>query len=119
MQRCATRASPMVLRATKAKPKKKVAKFRKKVGGGIWPSNGPSPAGTDGPQKRRGRRVDKVQLAQLYSELYYKIPRPVTVAGLKKTFSDKELRVLMKHNGMLINDYDESSHSYSEKTKQA
>ena len=41
------------------------------------------------------------------------------MAALKKSFSDKELRVLMKHNGMLINDYDNSTHSYSEKTKQA
>jgi hypothetical protein len=72
-----------------------------------------------GVQKRRGRRVDKQALSQLYADLYHKMPKPVTVIGLKKNFSDKELRVLMKHNGMLINDYDPRSQSYSEKTKQA
>ena len=63
----------MVSRNTKAKPKKKT-KSRKKGGGG----GGSSPVGADGVQKRRGRRVDKQALAQLYSDLYYKMPRPVT-----------------------------------------
>ena len=69
--------------------------------------------------KKRGRRVDKAMLAELYAMLYARMARPVTEASLSKEFSDKELRVLMKHNGMLINDYDQRTGSYSEKTKVA
>jgi hypothetical protein len=56
-------------------------------------------------------------LAELYAMLYARIPQPVTEAGLSEEFSDKELRVLMKHNGMLINDYDQRSGRYNEKPK--
>ena len=38
--------------------------------------------------------------AELYAMLYARMPRPVTESGLSKEFSDKELRVLMKHNGI-------------------
>ena len=69
--------------------------------------------------QKRGRRVDKAMLADLYAKLYVRMARPVTEASLSKEFSDKELRVLMKHNGMLINDYDQRTGSYSEKTKVA
>jgi hypothetical protein len=63
--------------------------------------------------------VDKQMLAELYAILYNRIPRPINEATLAKEFSDKELRVLMKHNGMLINDYNPNSSSYNEKTKTA
>eukprot|EP01052_Picozoa_sp_SAG31_P024580 SAG31_NODE_2101_length_6445_cov_16.552159_2_plen_391_part_00 len=69
--------------------------------------------------RKRAKRVNKQQLRQIYADLYYKIPRPMTVVGLKETFADKELRILMKHNGMLINDFDEHTGTYTEKTKQA
>ena len=66
-------------------------------------------AGGKGTNKRRGRRVDKIMLAELYAILYHRVPQPIQEATLSKEFSDKELRVLMKHNGMLINDYDQKT----------
>ena len=69
--------------------------------------------------QKRGRRVDKAMLVDLYAKLYARMARPVTEASLSKEFSNKELRVLMKHNGMLINDYDQRIGAYSEKTKTA
>jgi hypothetical protein len=72
----------------------------------------PAPA-----KKKRGRRVDKAELAELYAALHARMPQPVTQAGLSKEFSDRELRVLMKHNGMHINDYDQRTDSFNEKTK--
>ncbi len=86
-------------------------------GGGAGGGGGGGGKAAAGNQKRRGRRVDKAMLAELYAMLYARMPQPVTEAGLSKEFSDKELRVLMKHNGMLINDYDQRSGSYNEKTK--
>ena len=81
------------------------------------PVSSPSASTKNPSNKRRGRRVDKQMLAELYAILYTRIPRPIQEATLSKEFSDKELRVLMKHNGMLINDYDQKSGSYQEKTK--
>ena len=68
-------------------------------------------------RKKRARRADKATQAELYAALHARMPRPVTEEALLKEFSDKELRVLMTHNGMLINDYDQRTGSYKEKTK--
>ena len=54
-----------------------------------------------------------------YATLHARMAQPVTEASLAIEFNDKELRVLMKHNGMLINDRDQHTGRYSEKTKAA
>jgi len=44
--------------------------------------------------------------AGVYAELYERIPRPANWASLDHVFSDKELRLMMRHNGMLLNTFE-------------
>lgn len=64
-------------------------------------------------------RSNKDGLVDLYALLYTRVPfdNP-TEEGLARVFSDKELRVLMGMNKMLINDFDPKTGKYTEKTKQ-
>ncbi len=66
----------------------------------------------------RGRN-NKENLVDLYALLYVRVPfdNP-TEEALARVFSDKELRVLMGMNKMLINDFDPKTGKYTEKTKQ-
>jgi hypothetical protein len=63
-------------------------------------------------------RPSKGDLIDLYVLLYARVPfdNPSDVA-LARGFSDKELRVLMGMNKMLINDYNPTTGKYTEKTK--
>jgi hypothetical protein len=65
----------------------------------------------------RRKRDDRKQLAIMYAELFKRIPRSPTAKSLANEFADKEIRVLMSQNGMLINDLDPKSGRYVEKTK--
>eukprot|EP01048_Picozoa_sp_COSAG05_P004401 COSAG05_NODE_235_length_13191_cov_7.667354_9_plen_117_part_01 len=58
-------------------------------------------------------RGNKENLPELYALLYVRVPfdNPSDVA-LARGFSDKELRVLMGMNKMLINDYNPASGKY-------
>jgi hypothetical protein len=80
------------------------------------------------PQRAKDGTVDRPKvgrggkggdLADIYGLLYARVPfnTPTDVA-LAREFSDKELRVLMGMNKMLINDYDPKTGKYTEKTKQ-
>ena len=62
---------------------------------------------------------ERLRLAAHYAELYPRLPAryPTSAAELNSTFSDKELRVLMSANGMLINNVDTETGKYTEKTK--
>ena len=62
---------------------------------------------------------ERLRLAAHYAELYPRLPAryPTSAAELNSTFSDKELRVLMSANGMLINSQDPETGKYTEKTK--
>ena len=51
-------------------------------------------------------RDDRKQLAIMYGELYKRMPAEPTAESLATEFADKEIRVLMSQNGMLINDLD-------------
>ena len=51
-------------------------------------------------------RDDRKQLAILYGELHARMPAKPTAESLANEFADKEIRVLMSQNGMLINDLD-------------
>ena len=66
----------------------------------------------------RGRN-NKDSLVDLYALLFERVPfdNP-TEEALARVFSDKELRVLMGMNKMLINDFDPKTGKYTEKTKQ-
>jgi hypothetical protein len=69
-----------------------------------------------------GSRTPRNQTAQrdteLYATLYARVPfHDPTMEVLAGTFSDKELRVLMSMNKMLINDYNAKTGKYTEKTK--
>eukprot|EP01047_Picozoa_sp_COSAG01_P005324 COSAG01_NODE_181_length_22873_cov_12.951392_2_plen_657_part_00 len=86
------------------------------------PAAGPSvgnAGGSDARPRRRRRRMNKQMAAELYASLYHRIPRPIDRVSLAKQFSNQELRVLMRHNGMKIHDYDSNCSSYREKTKSA
>jgi len=65
---------------------------------------GPRPAASLTP---RPRREDKLTLAETYVRLYRRIPVPSSLENMSAEFIDRELRVLMKQNNMLINDFDE------------
>ena len=65
-----TMAKPGSRNNAKPKPKKKEKSRKQKIPSLVPPA--------DGVRKRRRRRVDKQALARLYSDLYYKMPRPVT-----------------------------------------
>eukprot|EP01052_Picozoa_sp_SAG31_P002510 SAG31_NODE_89_length_26711_cov_24.949459_12_plen_534_part_00 len=93
--------------------------------------------------RARGKRKDtRATLADAYDGLYSRIPSIVTAESLSEEFGDKELRcamdacpgafsrcsrvsaalpfvrrVIMRVNGMLINDIDPDSKRYVEKTK--
>ena len=75
------------------------------------------------PQRAKDTNWDKTKgskenLTELYTLLYARVPfnAPSDVA-LARGFSDKELRVLMGMNKMLINDYNTATGKYTEKTK--
>ena len=63
-------------------------------------------------------RSNKGGLTDLYALLFVRVPfdNP-TEEALARVFSDKELRVLMGMNKMLINDFDPKTGKYTEKTK--
>ena len=69
------------------------------------------------PGRKRRRRETKEELASLYTAFYARIPPNPTAEALAAEFADKELRVLVTQNGVLINDYCEITHKYTEKTK--
>ena len=50
-------------------------------------------------------------VATVYELLYARIPAVVTENGLAREFSDKELRVMMSVNGMLINEFRENQYN--------
>ena len=69
-----------------------------------------------GASTKTTRRIDKkrdsgqqLRLAQHYADLYVRIPANPTLASLHKEFGDKEIRVLMSINGILINDVDSAT----------
>lgn len=67
---------------------------------------------------RKRMRTDKVERDGIYSRLYERMASmDVSEELLTQALSDKELRVIMKTNGMLINKYNPITHEYSEKTK--
>ena len=64
-------------------------------------------------------RSNKGNLTELYALLHARVPfDSPTEEALARVFSDKELRVLMGMNKMLINDFDPKTGKYTEKTKQ-
>ena len=75
--------------------------------------------GGKGSQKRRWRCMDKATLTELYAVLQARMPQPVTEAALSEEFSSQELGLLLKHNGVLLCDYDDegTGKPYTVKTK--
>lgn len=53
----------------------------------------------------------------MYSQFYSRIPANATAEMMSAEFADKELRVMMSQNGVLINEFDPVSGRYTEKTK--
>ena len=54
---------------------------------------------------------------QLYAELFARIPKPKTAKALAEEFNDRELRTLMKCNGIKLNTVDVATDKYVEKAK--
>ena len=69
--------------------------------------------------RKRRKRETKEELAALYAQFYRRIPKDATAQQMAQEFADKELRVILSQNGVLINDYDSSGGrgKYTEKTK--
>ena len=63
--------------------------------------------------------MDKATLTELYAVLQARMPQPVTEAALSEEFSSQELGLLLKHNGVLLCDYDDegTGKPYTVKTK--
>lgn len=53
----------------------------------------------------------------MYSQFYARIPVGATAEMMASEFADKELRVIMSQNGVLINEFEAASGRYTEKTK--
>lgn len=68
---------------------------------------------------KRARRTKHTMDAHvlLYETIYNRIPADVSPSVLNLQFSDKELRVLMRENKIIINILDEMTGKYVEKTK--
>ena len=49
----------------------------------------------------------------MYEELYARLPATPTAEALANEYADKEIRVLMSQNGMLINDLDPNTGRYA------
>ena len=73
--------------------------------------------GADGPRRRRRRREDRHTISVLYGQLHARVPENPTEESLGAEFSDKELRVLMRENGLMINTFSPIDCRYVEKTK--
>lgn len=69
------------------------------------------------PTRKRRRRETKEELAILYAQFYDRIPASANAEQMATEFADKELRVIMSTNGVLINDFNEATGRYTEKTK--
>jgi hypothetical protein len=72
------------------------------------------------PQTSRGSRTGSSagdDTPQLYAELFSRIPRPKTERALAQEFNDRELRIIMKFNGMMINNHNPVTDKYVEKSK--
>lgn len=70
--------------------------------------------------RKRRKRETKEELAALYAQFHRRIPPNATSQMMAQEFADKELRVILSQNGVLINDYDISGPpggKYTEKTK--
>eukprot|EP01047_Picozoa_sp_COSAG01_P033421 COSAG01_NODE_2459_length_7655_cov_138.985442_9_plen_282_part_00 len=72
--------------------------------------------GGPGRRKRR-RRETKEELAEMYAHFCTRLPQDPTVENMAAEFADKELRVIMSQNGVLINEFDAATGRYTEKTK--
>ena len=74
---------------------------------------------TKSAQRKRRKRETKEELAALYGQFYQRIPKDATPQQMAQEFADKELRVILSQNGVLINDYDSNGGrgKYTEKTK--
>lgn len=68
------------------------------------------------PRKRR-KRETKEELAALYVQFFNRIPVDATPEQMAQEFADKELRVILSQNGVLINDYNQETGRYTERTK--
>jgi hypothetical protein len=53
----------------------------------------------------------------MYTHFCSRLPQDPTVENMAAEFADKELRVIMSQNGVLINEFDAVTGRYTEKTK--
>jgi hypothetical protein len=88
-----------------------------KARSGSIDDQGEAPLGPGPPARKRRRRETKEELAALYALYHARIPKNPTAKQMASEFADKELRVIVSQNGVLINDYNEKTHKYTEKTK--
>ena len=110
-------SGPMPMGGGKPAAKKSMAKQKDSMGRcTVRPQRAKDAPGNDKNVPRS--RSNKGALTDLYALLFVRVPfdNP-TEEALARVFSDKELRVLMGMNKMLINDFDPKTGKYTEKTK--
>eukprot|EP01052_Picozoa_sp_SAG31_P017170 SAG31_NODE_1163_length_9588_cov_8.265676_1_plen_598_part_00 len=66
---------------------------------------------------KRQRRKSAAETVNLYAGLYARIKAKPEFEAVKKSFSDKELRILMRENKIMINTLNPATGKYVEKTK--
>ena len=68
-------------------------------------------------KRSRRSRTDSLDIVDQYEGLYHRVLSHSTAETINASFSDKELRILMGQNKLLINNFDPATGKYTEKTK--
>jgi hypothetical protein len=68
-------------------------------------------------KRSRRSRTDSIDIVDQYEALYNRVSSHTRAETINQSFSDKELRILMGQNKLLINNFDPATGKYTEKTK--
>ena len=81
------------------------------------PSAKPQGAVRKSRKRSRRSRADSIDIVEQYEALYNRVRGHSRAETINAAFSDKELRILMGQNKLLINNFDPVTGKYTEKTK--
>ena len=81
------------------------------------PSAKPQVAVRKSRKRSRRSRTDCTDIVETYESLYNRVVSHTRAETINASFSDKELRIIMGQNKLLINNFDPATGKYTEKTK--
>ncbi len=87
------------------------------VAGLRMPSAKPQVAVRKSRKRSRRSRTDCTDVVDTYEALYNRVVSHTRAETINASFSDKELRIIMGQNKLLINNFDPATGKYTEKTK--